>query len=542
MDNAISLAAGRSDGLVRQAGSEQHIIYGTDWQMQVTETLSDGLKRTFAVVVPAADIESRRASRLSELAKQVNLPGFRPGKVPMPIVRQRFGGAVAAEVAEQSVNEATQKLLSERSLRPAVMPKLEMVTVEPTAAGPAKDLEFKLEMELMPEISLPDFSAFSLTRHVAKVPEAEVDKAVADIAERNRDLVEFPSEELAARGDNPGAANGDVLTIDYLGKIDGVAFPGGTASDTDVDIGGSGFIPGFVEQIEGMRPGDSKTIEVTFPEDYQAENLAGKQATFEITAKQLRKPVPAAIDDTLAEKIGFDSLQNLRETLTSMRQRRLDGMTRMRLKRDLLDVLADAAKFVPPEVLVDQEFDQIWKNLEASRTNGTMDDEDKLKTEDQLRADYRAIADRRVRLGLLLGEIGRVNTIQVTPEEVTAAIRAEAARFPGREQQMIEFYRNYPAATDALRGPIFEDKVVDYVLDAAQLTDTEISVEELEKDPDEVKPAETEAVASETGETATAVEVAAEAAEVSPSETVDSDPAATDRASPDTGEAETAAS
>ncbi len=194
--------------------------------MQVTETLSDGLKRAYAVVVPAADIEDRRASRLSELAKQVNLPGFRPGKVPMPIVRQRFGGAVAAEVAEQSINEATQQLLSERALRPAVMPKLEMVTTEPTASGPAKDLEFKVEMELLPEIPMPDFATFTLTRHVAKVPDEEVEKAVADIAERNRELVEFTPEELAARGEASGAAKGDVLTIDFLGKIDGVAFDG----------------------------------------------------------------------------------------------------------------------------------------------------------------------------------------------------------------------------------------------------------------------------------------------------------------------------
>jgi trigger factor len=377
--------------------------------MQVTETLSDGLKRAFAVVVPAADIETRRASRLSELAKQVNLPGFRPGKVPMPIVRQRFGGAVAAEVLEQSINEATQQLLAERDLRPAVMPKLEMITAEPTALGPAKDLEFKLELELLPEIPMPDFSAFALTRHVAKVPAEEVDKAVADIAERNRDLVDFTPEELAARGDNPGAAQGDVLTIDYLGKIDGVAFPGGTATDTDVDIGGSGFIPGFVEQLVGMRPGETKTIEVTFPADYTSTDLAGKLAAFDITAKQLRKPVPSAIDDTLAEKLGFDSLENLRETLASMRQRRLEGLTRMRLKRDLLDLLAENAKFGPPEVLVEQEFDQIWKNLEASRANGTMDDDDRAKTEDELRSEYHAIADRRVRLGLMLGEIGRVN-------------------------------------------------------------------------------------------------------------------------------------
>jgi trigger factor len=455
--------------------------------MQVTETLSDGLKRAFAVVVPAADIESRRMSRLTELAKQVNLPGFRPGKVPMPIVRQRFGGAVAAEVLEQSINEATQKLLAERDLRPAVMPKLEMVTVEPAAPGPAKDIEFKVEMELLPEIPMPDFTGFALTRHVAKVPDDQIDKSVTEIAERNRELVDFTPEELAERGANPGAANGDVLTIDYLGKIDGEAFPGGTASDTDVDLGGSGFIPGFVEQLEGMRPGEQRTIEVTFPAEYGTQSLAGKQATFDITAKQLRKPVIATIDDTLAEKLGFDSLENLRETIAQMRQRQLDGLSRLRLKRDLLDMLAENANFAPPEVLVDQEFDQIWKNLEASRANGTMDEDDKNKTEDELRTEYRAIADRRVRLGLLLGEIGRVNQIIVTPEEVSAAIRIEAAKFPGREAQMVEFYRNYPAAADALRGPIFEDKVVNYVLDSAAIAEAEISVDELERDPDEAK-------------------------------------------------------
>ncbi len=472
--------------------------------MQVTETLSDGLKRAYAVVLPAADIESRRASRLSDLAKQVNLPGFRPGKVPMPIVKQRFGGAVAAEVLEQSINEATQKLLADRDLRPAVMPKLEMVTAEPTSLGPATDLEFKLELELLPEITMPDFSTFTLTRHVAKVPDEELDKAVAEIAERNRDLVEFSPEDLAERGENPGAAKGDVITVDYLGKVDGVAFPGGTATDTDIDIGGSGFIPGFVEQIEGMRPGETKVIEVTFPAEYQAENLAGKLATFDITAKKLRKAVPAAIDDTLAEKLGFESLENLRETLATMRQRRLDGLTRMRLKRDLLDVLAENAKFGPPEVLVEQEFEQIWKNLEASRANGTMDEDDKAKSEDQLRSEYRVIADRRVRLGLMLGEIGRVNNIVVTPEEVNMAIRAEAARYPGREAQMIEFYRSYPAATDALRGPIFEDKVVDYVLDAAQVTDVEISVEDLEKDPEETTAAAAAEAAEATVEAAVA--------------------------------------
>jgi len=472
--------------------------------MQVTETLSDGLKRAYAVLVPAADIESRRASRLSELAKQVNLPGFRPGKVPMPIVKQRFGGSVAAEILEQTINESTQQLMSERALRPAVTPKLEVVTADPTALGPAADLEFKIEMEILPDIAMPDFSTFSLTRQVAKVPAEEVDKAMADLAERNRDLVDYSEEELAARGENAGAAKGDVLTIDYLGKIDGVAFEGGTATDTDVDVGGGNFIPGFVEQLEGMRAGEEKVIEVTFPAEYQAANLAGKLATFEIKASKLRKPVPAPIDDTLAEKIGFETLDSLRDVLTSMRQRRLDELSRIRLKRSLLDVLAEHATFGPPDVLVDQEFDQIWKNLETSRTNGTLDEDDKAKSEDQLKTDYREIAARRVRLGLMLGEIGRINNIQVTQDELEMAIRQEASRYPGQEARMMEFYRSYPAAMDALRGPIFEDKVIDYILDSATTTDVEISVEALEKDPEEAAagtPAAVEASEAPSGET-----------------------------------------
>ena len=480
--------------------------------MQVTETLSDGLKRAYAVVVPAADIERRRASRLSELAKQVNLPGFRPGKVPMPIVKQRYGGAIAAEILEQLINESTQQLMSDRALRPAVSPKLEVVTADPTALGPAADLEFKLEMELLPDIAMPDFSTFALTRQVAKVPAEEVDKALADLAERNRDLVDFTEEELAARGENQGAAKGDVLTIDYLGKIDGVAFEGGTASGTDVDIGGGNFIPGFVEQLDGMRAGDAKTIEVTFPEDYQAKDLAGKLATFDITATKLRKPVPSPIDDSLGEKIGFDTLESLREVLTSMRQRRLDELSRIRMKRSLLDVLAEHATFGPPDVLVDQEFDQIWKNLETSRTNGTLDEDDKAKSEDQLKTDYRAIAIRRVRLGLMLGEIGRINNIQVTQDELTAAIRQEASRYPGQEARMMEFYRGYPAAMDALRGPIFEDKVIDYILDAAAVSDVEISIAELEKDPEEAPAGTPASIEAASGEAA-AVEVAAAAAE-----------------------------
>ena len=473
--------------------------------MQVTETLSEGLKRAYAVIIPAEDIASRRAGRFSEIAKQANLPGFRPGKVPMPIVRQRFGGAVAAEIMEQSINEAAQKLLTDRAMRPAIPPKFELISKDPDISGPVNDLAFSIEFELLPEITLPDFAAFTLTRHVAKVPDAELDEAITGLAQRNRELREILPEDLAARDGGLGAREGDVITIDYLGKIDGEAFQGGTGTDTDVDIGGTGFIPGFAEQLVGMVPGDTKTIEVTFPEAYATPTLAGKAATFDITAKRVRIPVVAPVDDALAEKIGFGTLDEVRTALSSMRQRRLDELTRMRMKRDLLDVLSTHANFAVPEAIADQEFEQIWRNLETSRANATMDEDDKDKPEEQLRTEYRAIAERRVRLGLILGEIGRVNTIVVTPDELSDAIRLQAGRYPGQEAQMMEFYRTYPAAVQALRGPIFEDKVVQYVFDAAQVTEVEISVAELERDPDEAKP---EVPVSETavGETSPAVE------------------------------------
>jgi trigger factor len=442
--------------------------------MQVTETLSDGLKRAYTVIVPAADIESRRMARLTDLGKTLRLPGFRPGKVPLPVVKQRYGTAVSAEVLEQSVNEATQQVLTERGLRPAQQPKVDLVSADPEKAG-ATDLEFKVELELLPEISLPDFTAIELTRRKAEVAPEAIDRALAEIAARNRDLVEIPPEELGDRG----AEKGEVLTVDYVGKIEGTPFPGGTGTDTDVEVGGSGFIPGFSEQMEGMRPGETRTIEVTFPEEYGAKELAGKTATFDVTAKRLRRPVVPAVDDGLATKIGFESLEELRDVIRNQMQREYDNLSRLRIKRQLLDALSGMANFAAPEGMVEQEFSQIWQRLEADRSAGRLDEEDKGKDDDTLKAEYRAIAERRVRLGLLLAEIGRVNGITVTSEELSRAIRAEASRYPGQEAQMMELFRKYPAAADSLRGPIFEDKVVDFILELAKVTDETVTPERL---------------------------------------------------------------
>lgn len=439
--------------------------------MQVTETLSEGLKRGFTVVVPAADIDSRRTARLTDLGKQLRIPGFRPGKVPLPVVRQRYGTAVDAEVLEESVNEATHQVLSERGLRPAMQPKVDLVG-EP---GKDADLEFKVEVELLPEITPPDFSSLELTRYKAEVAGEDVDQALNEIAGRARDFEDVTEDR--------GAEKGDMLTVDYKGSMDGAPFAGGEGTDTDVEVGGSGFIPGFSEQMEGMRPGETRTITVTFPDQYHAAELAGKEAQFEIIAKKLRRAVVPAVDDELGKKLGFEGIDEVRQTVIARMQREYDQLGRVRLKRELLDALAKITDFPVPEGMVEGEFAQIWARVEADRTAGKLDAEDAAKDEDTLRAEYRAIAERRIRLGLLLAEIGRTNNIVVGNDEMTRAIRMEASRYPGHEARVVEFFRKNPQAAESLRSPIFEEKVVDYILELATVKEEVVTPEELAREP-----------------------------------------------------------
>lgn len=446
--------------------------------MQVTETLSDGLKRAFTVVVPAGDIEIRRTARLTDLGKTLRLPGFRPGKVPMTIVRQRYGSAVTAEIVEEQVNEATQKVMADRGLRPAMQPKVELVDVDAAGTGD-KDLKFSVEMELLPEIPMPDFVGIKLTRRKAEVQSETVDKALGELQTRNRELIDLTPEELETRS----AASGDMLTVDFLGRIGEEAFQGGTGTDMDVEIGGAGFIPGFSDGMIGMKPGDTRNIDVTFPEEYGAKELAGKAATFEITAKKLRSSKLPDLDDELGKKLGFEGLEPVRNAITEQMQREYDQLSRMRLKRELLDALAATASFPAPEGMVDAEFAQIWQRIEADRAADKLDDDDKAKDEEVLRSEYRAIAERRVRLGLLLAEIGRTNSLTVGADEMTRAMRNEASRYPGQEQQVMEFFRTNQQAAESLRGPLYEDKVVDYVLELATVEDVTVTPEELVAEP-----------------------------------------------------------
>ncbi|MFT8807082.1 trigger factor [Gluconobacter sp.] len=439
--------------------------------MQVTPTLNEGLKRAFTVVVPSADLQARRDARLAEVAKTIKLPGFRPGKVPATLVKQRYGESVNAELLEEAVNDATAKLFEEQKIRPAMQPKVEVVS----AIEDGKDLEFKVETEVLPEIEVPDLSGLKLTRLGAKVGEETVDKALNDVARRSRKFETIEEDRPAAQG--------DILCVDFVGKLDGTPFDGGTADDVNVEIGGEGFIPGFAEQMQGMKAGEERVINVTFPADYQAVELAGKAVTFDVKAKSLKKAVDPAIDDELAKTIGFENLEQIRKIITEQAEGEYQQLSRLRIKRDLLDALSEKTDFEAPSSMVDAEFNQIWARVEEDRKAGRLDEEDAGKDEETLNADYRRIAERRVKLGLLLAEIGRKQEIQVSREELLGAMQQEAQRYPGQEQMVFEFFSKNPQAVEGLRGPILENKVVDYLIELADVTDKEVTPEELAEIP-----------------------------------------------------------
>jgi trigger factor len=439
--------------------------------MQVTETLSDGLKRGFTVVVPEPELAAKREKRLAELGRTMQMPGFRPGKVPMSMVRKRYGDAVAAEIVEGAVNEASDRVLSERNLRPAMQPKLEV-----TKPGQNSDLEFTLELEILPDITIPELGDITLQKPVAAVSDEAVTEALGKMAEQRKSFT--PVEDA-----RPAAA-GEQLTVDFIGRIDGEAFQGGTASDVAVIVAGQGFIPGFSEQMEGISPGETRTITVNFPEEYGAKELAGKQAEFEITAKALAVAQIPAVDEEFAKAMGLESLEDLQKKISEQIGREYEQMTRLKLKRSLLDALAERAQFEAPVSLVDAEFAEIWRQVEQEKAAGRADPEDEAKDEETLKAEYKAIADRRVRLGLLVAEIGRVNAITVSEQDMQRAMFNEAMKYREQAMQVLEFFKKNPQALERFRGPIFEDKVVDFLLGKVTQEETSVTPEELAADPE----------------------------------------------------------
>ena len=441
--------------------------------MQITETTTEGLKREFKVVIPAADIEQRVTSRLNEIGRSVRLPGFRPGKVPMTVLRKRYGSAVMGEVLERAVNDTSGEALREQNLRPALQPKVEIV-----AFNEGTDLEFKLAVEVLPEIQPMDFAELKLERLRPEVPEEEVRSALERVARQQR------KSEAVERT----AETGDVVAIDFKGSVDGKEFPGGNAEGYSLELGTSSFIPGFEDQMVGAKAGETRTVSVTFPADYGAPDLAGKAATFEVKVNEVRALQPQPLDDSLAQAVGMEKLDELRQSLSEQIERNYEDLARQRLKRTLLDRLAEHHGFAVPQGMVDIEFAAIWRQFEQERARqksaGDAEPEEAIN-EEELKVEYRAIAERRVRLGLLLAEVGRNHNISVTPDEINRALTERARQFPGQERRVIEYYRNHPEAIDQVRAPIFEDKVIDFILEKAEVTERRVPVSELLKDDDE---------------------------------------------------------
>jgi trigger factor len=435
--------------------------------MEVTETSTDGLKHQFKIVIPAGDIAERIDKRLSEIGRTVRLPGFRPGKAPMSVLKTRFLPAVRGEVVQDAVSHGADEALKDRNLRPAMQPKVEI-----TAFDEGKDLEYTLAVEALPEIEPMDFSQIALERWKPEVPESEIEESLKRLAQRQRkdDAVDRPADK------------GDLVVIDFKGEVDGNEFPGGAASDYRLELGSGGFIPGFEDQLIGAKAGDERTVEVTFPTNYGAADLAGKAAKFAVTVKEVRAFQDQPIDETLATAMGFEELAELRKFVTEQNERQYSDLARQRLKRQLLDELAKHHDFGVPPGMVEGEFDTIWKQYEFQRDRAKesgVSDFNEGKSEEEVRADFRQMAERRVRLGLLLSEVAKRHNISVGQEEVNQALIAEARRFPGQERKVVEYYRNEPGAVEGLRAPILENKVVDHILGQAQMTDRTVPAAEL---------------------------------------------------------------
>ena len=440
--------------------------------MQVIDKNTEGLSREFNVVVPATSIEQRVTSRLTEVGQQVRLPGFRPGKVPMKLLKTRFGDSVRGEILESTINESTQAALTEKSLKPALQPKVELVSFEE-----GKDLEFSVKLEVLPEIATAELSSVELTRPVAPVTDEEMEKAIGDFL-KSRRTTETVTE---ARG----AKSGDALVVDFIGAMDGVEFQGGSAKGATIELGAGGFIPGFEEQLIGAKVGDTVDLKVTFPEDYGAKELAGKAAEFKVDIKELKTFKLPELTDEIAAQMGDATVEAFKTRMRGFLQQNHDGASRLRMKRELLDKLADGHIFAVPQGMVDIEFEAIWRQMDQVMKTGQLDPEDANKSQDELKTEYRAIAERRVRLGLLLSDIGQKNGVAVSQDDLTRALTQEAMRYPGQEQAVFEYYQKNPQALESLRAPIFEEKVVDFIFGKVKVTDQEISLDKLMRDPDE---------------------------------------------------------
>jgi trigger factor len=446
--------------------------------MQVVEKSVEGLSRVIAVTIPAAELNAKLDAKLKEVGPQLRLKGFRPGKVPAGYVKKTFGRDLMGEIVNTELNESSQKALEEAKVRPAAPAEMKLVSDMDKVIAGQEDLAYEMSLEVMPEFTPVDPASLKLTRPTYEASDADLDEALKELASQAKTYED-------KKGKAVKAAEGDQLTIDFLGKLDGEPFEGGAAEDADLVIGSNRFIPGFEEQLKGAKVGEEKTIEVTFPEDYQAAHLAGKAATFDIKVKAIKAEAESTVDDAFATRLGLESLDKLKDLLRQNLNQQYVGAARFKQKRALLDQLDEAHSFDLPPKMVEAEFDGIWRQVEADKAAGQLPEDDAKKSDEELKAEYRKIAERRVRLGLVLAEIGRANNVGVTDNELNAAIMQEARNYPGQERQVLEFYRQNPNAAAQMRAPIYEEKVVDLIFDKAEVTDAPITKEELLKEEDE---------------------------------------------------------
>ena len=452
--------------------------------MQVTETRSEGLRREFKVTLPATELEQRLTSELATLKDKVRINGFRPGKVPVAHLRRLYGRSVMADVVQNAVNEANRKIVQDNNLKLALEPKIEMSSdqAEVEKALDARgDLDFTVAVEVLPSFELADLSDVSVKKLVAPVTDAELDTAVQRMAAQNR--------SYASKGAEAEAAEGDRVVVDFVGRIDGEAFDGGTASDITVELGSGSFIPGFEEQLAGAKPGDERKVSVTFPENYGAAELAGKAAEFDVTVKDVQAPGEVTVDEEFAKSFGMESLEKLREGVKGAIARDFDAQSRRKVKKELLDALDAKYSFELPQGLVEQEFAAVWSQVEADLKNNNRTFADDGTTEEAASAEYRRIAERRVRLGLVLAQVGSTSDIQVTDEEVDRALVERVRQYPGQERQVWEYFQKNPAAKAELRAPILEEKTVDLLLGRIKVVEEQTSREELFRDEDDTEAA-----------------------------------------------------
>jgi trigger factor len=446
--------------------------------MQITETANQELRREYKVVIPQGDLETKLTARIEEMKPRMQLKGFRPGKAPSSHLKKTFGKQIMGEIVEQAVNEGSQKAVTDNALKPAFPPRVEPIGEIQQVVDGKSDLEFTVKVDLMPDFEVADVSKMKVEKLVADVTDADVEEAVTKLAEQTR--------SFSPREANEKAHDGDSVKMDFVGRVDGEEFPGGKAEDFNLVLGSNQLIPGFEEQLVGAKAGDTLDVKVTFPADYPEAKLAGKDSVFAVTVKEVSKPAPVEVNDEMAAKLGMDSLAALKERVREQLKTDYARAGRMHLKRRILDALDSEHSFSLPPTMVEGEFDAIWRAVQAELEREGKKPEDEGKTEEELKKEYHDIAERRVRLGLVLAKLGEQNGITIAPDEINRAIAARARQFPGQEQQVFQFYSTNQQAQAEIRAPIFEEKVVDFIGELAHVTEKKVDRETLFMDPDEV--------------------------------------------------------